>query len=1394
MTKKKPRKKLPPLVKYWVTNPINNRRLRANGKAHHRLVRDGKMPVPGGRYVDPGTGKIRLKRGRASGTYTFNVVLRLKNHNTGKVLRLKNKNERRSTKTLTLLLKDGEELTNERIMERIEREQVDLNTRYEYEDIDFDYVETHGVDGVLVDLGNISSLANIVVHGERFKYFHDIEESQDDINSGTCGIDCIVARVRKVLTGDHGHHIPRVLSSPVYFINWFQENVLIEEGYYSMTRPWSPEDGLTMEELNRFIDSPQARGLISLYIISPDDKIVMKNVKDHSQMSLTLRINGSHVYLLNRKNLHLVKENNFIRFGEEWPSPNSMKEGYKLVDGSQFRDLIGSDLIQQESENGFIVCGMDHAGDRKQLTYNLVVCTNSFLPIKFNDHGINELKLPDGRFVIFRSESKREMSFIQNIQSKLMENFKLPFIGSLTKFPTITQLTRWYFFNTLGVFPKSRFNTELGDLFEKYKRGGYLVKTRAIEEDEVEIDQSKAYSNVLVTNQYRWCVFDVLDQRESFNIQTHYRDGELMDGYYVVNREINFLWFHSPIIGRLYPKSFVMYALKHNAIRISDISEAIIPNRTLHHDFFKQSVLDLFESLGTGESKDVINPFTGMLGITQRKSYHGAICDSYEVAASMHGREIFDSNEKVIPHIQRLNDEDSMDLYKLHMVSYSRMEQLYEHHGPIYAQIVYGGIIEHLEMSRRCHECGLRVIGSQVDACYLDTCNLELVQDMVEKYNTSLLLPNGIGSYKIEKSRRKNEVPMPITDEIDPDETKWSFVDNKEYEEGECFITGGPGHGKSTELKRQTSFLKDSEYIVLTTKTTVRDQLIREKGITGEVLTFANLHERSKHQIGSIAHFLSRFTHIFVDEAPTLSPGDWALLFKAKRKSKEPLIVVLFGDENQTRPIVSEDSFASNVYDTMNCKSIMNLVGCRRVELPYILESARYDLALRDLVHGFLLDPVLPKEDDILSTIDTNVKRHVVFTNRKKKQVDKLIMDKFNENREVMETIQYKGKQKQQQDVNLSIGLPFIARENDKQAKLLGFDEDDVPDRVSNSERFIVSEIDKVKRKLMLTFRYDESKHAVVTFSQLMKSYELDFAISAHRAQSITIDEQLQIHLESVRSMTFESLYVAMSRNRRRDQVSFSCTNEKQRKLMAGSRIEKLPYKHDPVRIDDIKPVSVVMYEITNSQDDAVYRGLTKMCPQKMKEVGIDVAAEIAAYSRFQGHIRATTGTKLKMRVDQKIKELGPKHFDVKILHYAFYESDIRALDDETYFINEIQEDRSLNDRQRIENKLKRDAKVRCLRDNVKSKLISRDILLPRITSRDVDHVDIKYYDSTKHSCERKKVRISRKRKLEDVEKTNEKLKKHCTEIIKVHYSSNMFPTNNNTDEYISKMIIEYRS
>jgi hypothetical protein len=385
----------------------------------------------------------------------------------------------------------------------------------------------------LIDLEDCMSLTNIACHGARLTYFHDLEcqDAQGKIDSGVCVVDALAARARRVRLG-HGS-FPKQFTSADFYIDWFKTYIKInksrdmtESGRFEEV-PWTESDGITIDELNMFVDSPEAQGIMSLYVITPDERMLVSNIQKKSRMSIAVRINGKHVYLLERKNLHKVKSENFCSFTSDWPRSDDTNSFIVLnveLDANTYMELKSS----------IIACGMN-SEERSKIVFALTKKYGSFLPVRFSDHSISELKLPDGRFIQFRHEKKLDIRNAISIREILAEKNHLPVYGTISHHPRMTEITRWYFYNMLGDFPQSNFNTEVGDLFETFKRGGVNEKaTNIVAGYHIEVDESKAYTNALVSNTHPWCVFDVLDQRVRFDTSVHILPcGSLQDGWYV---------------------------------------------------------------------------------------------------------------------------------------------------------------------------------------------------------------------------------------------------------------------------------------------------------------------------------------------------------------------------------------------------------------------------------------------------------------------------------------------------------------------------------------------------------------------------------------------------------------------------------------------------------------------------------------------------------------------------------------------------------------------------------------------------------------------------------------------------------------------------------------------
>jgi hypothetical protein len=365
----------------------------------------------------------------------------------------------------------------------------------------------------------------------------------------------------------------------------------------------------------------------------------------------------------------------------------------------------------------------------------------------------------------------------------------------------------------------------------------------------------------------------------------------------------------------------------------------------------------------------------------------------------------------------------------------------------------------------------------------------------------------------------------------------------------------------------------------------------------------------------------------------------------------------------------------------------------------------------------------------------------------------------------------------------------MIASTNDATARLHGFCDGEVPDRVSNSERFTVESVDRKKCTVTLAFRYDISKTAVLAYDSLVRCYELDYAITSHRSQSITIDERVQVHLERAQSMTFESIYVAISRNRRFDQLSFVCVDEGQRYELAGSRIDRIPYNTISIANNTVLPLSALVYSYT--MESMTYIGCTMMDDTYIAEHGWDAAVVLADQKRFSQHVAAG-----KSRVEHMITKVGQKNVKRAVLYSGHYK-DRRTLEaDETYYINQVPSTSSLNDRQRSNIVTKKNNKTTLTRSQITQVVIKKDVILPKIGTKGQSCFIITYF-TTEGVREYVRVHKSMKRGRDGVGRentnaTDAKMRTEFSSIVQTFYNPQMFP-GDDPAAYVESQLVAYR-
>jgi ATP-dependent exoDNAse (exonuclease V) alpha subunit len=141
--------------------------------------------------------------------------------------------------------------------------------------------------------------------------------------------------------------------------------------------------------------------------------------------------------------------------------------------------------------------------------------------------------------------------------------------------------------------------------------------------------------------------------------------------------------------------------------------------------------------------------------------------------------------------------------------------------------------------------------------------------------------------------------------------------------------------------------------------------------------------------------------------------------------------------------------------------------------------------------------------------------RHICFTNEKRIQINKLMMDQEIK-RKKAKALELPGLTYDQnsQDVRLCTGMPVIARKNNKELNIF------------NNETFTIKEI---RRKEDVIIVEDYGKTQEVPIPVFTKMFNIAYCITTHKSQGGTFDEPYTVH--EFERFDERLRYVALSRS-----------------------------------------------------------------------------------------------------------------------------------------------------------------------------------------------------------------------------------------------------------------------
>ena len=307
-------------------------------------------------------------------------------------------------------------------------------------------------------------------------------------------------------------------------------------------------------------------------------------------------------------------------------------------------------------------------------------------------------------------------------------------------------------------------------------------------------------------------------------------------------------------------------------------------------------------------------------------------------------------------------------------------------------------------------------------------------------------------------------------------------------------IDGRAGCGKTTLIK------------MLQAEMTKRQIMYRSLAPTNKACRLINgetMHRFSSMATGKyIRETLKFYKYIFIDEVSMMSEMFYKFFIVLKRMMPE-IKFIIAGDFSQLLPVKDriEDC---NYKDSLALHELcdgnrLQLTKCRRSD------ATLFNMLLPENINNI-------KRKDFKSQM-TN--RHIAFTNKKRMEINKLMMDQTIKNKKV-KALELKGLEydPNSQDVKLCTGMPVIARKN---TKLL---------HIYNNETFTIKTIRIKENEITVE---DEGREHTVPINEFTKIFNIAYCITVHKSQGQTIDEPYSIH--EFNQYDERLKYVALSRS-----------------------------------------------------------------------------------------------------------------------------------------------------------------------------------------------------------------------------------------------------------------------
>lgn len=574
-------------------------------------------------------------------------------------------------------------------------------------------------------------------------------------------------------------------------------------------------------------------------------------------------------------------------------------------------------------------------------------------------------------------------------------------------------------------------------------------------------DINRAYTSAMMINEYDYPKFTIFDSVEPF-------DGELKTGIYYVESEN-----YRPLNGNgWYSRGLMEYCKVANIEHV--IKYQLVANESVPHDYFKPLCDVVVSKCDPYIAKLMINMFIGCLNRTTYTKLTGYITSDINQASEKY----FTESNVVISQVSPYEDKPIYHVQRCIESIHTNVRV------PIYRQILDNNAIQlhKLEVA-----VGGELLKIKTDCIF--------VRNGKEPDNMGVK----VGEIKYEEIKKdvhfkyvRSNAPREETYEYtEPDD--WKTCDSKLAKDknveplidwilstGEgCSVDGMAGSGKSYIIKALSKKMDGENKKYAVAAPTNKAALL----IGG-----TTIHKLFKMKPGDntipsqMVYYLNTLEYLIVDEVSMVPAYMYEILFQLKKLCPK-LKFILCGDWNQLDPVEHIKR------DYKNSICFKQLVDHNKVLLT---ENRRSDNVMRLLLENLLRDGDINLSD--IGTSETLI--NMCWTNRMRKRVNTSCMERVRMQGGGYVEISKIDKDKDSQDLILTVGAPVICRKND------------VKRMCYNNEMYkVVSWTSKD-----ITVENDVGWRVVMSLKFFQSLFLVAYCTTVHKMQGQTINEPFTIH------------------------------------------------------------------------------------------------------------------------------------------------------------------------------------------------------------------------------------------------------------------------------------------